>query len=145
MLDSKSDISGSGEVKIVAKVFRDESAAPLANKRASAWEVMARLDTTQVSLNRALHFISTMYGDYSLYEKCGHLPFIMCSPLWGSRLYSTDSRALLAHKCGRLRLSVQRSTVCHEEAGNGLLACQNVVKINITGLWYGLLAYADLE
>lgn len=80
------------------------------------------LDDTQALQGHAMHFISAMFEDYSLYEMCCHLSSNMWSLIWRSKLYWTVPEAFLRNECGRLGMSIPKSTVCHEKPRNGLFA-----------------------
>lgn len=67
-LSLKSDISGSREVTAAAKFSEEERAALLANKKATVWEVPHRSVATQVLPGHTMHFVSTMFANYSLYK-----------------------------------------------------------------------------
>lgn len=79
VLSTTFDISGSEEVRSAAKFLKKKQATPLANKKASAWEVPSELDATQLLPRDILQFISTTLEDYLLCEMCGH--FLDTSPL----------------------------------------------------------------
>lgn len=91
-LGPKSKISGSGEVKAVAKLFRDKNAALLASKRASMLDVLPWFHDTQVLLGRVLDFISTMLKEYFMYEICCQLPLHLWSLVWRDRLCWTKPK-----------------------------------------------------
>lgn len=126
MLDPKFKISGSGEVKAAASVFKDESAAGLAIKKGSEWKVRLGLDATQVWRVHILHIVSAKLEGYFSHITSHRLSLNMCSLLWRSLLYSTVPKTLLMHDCGRLGVSVRRSTVCQEKTQNRLLACRSI-------------------
>lgn len=113
VLSPKSDICGSTEVILDAKVFKDDKAAVLASKKRRVWEPFLRSDATRVVPSCKLHFLSTMFEDYSSYDICRLLALNFWSLMWRSRLHSTDPKALLANECDRLDVSTGRFTVCH--------------------------------
>lgn len=80
-LNLKSDTSSSEEASVAAMVSKQNRAAPLASKNTSVWEFRPALDATQVLPGHSLHFISTMFGKYFLYDVCWHLSSNMSSPV----------------------------------------------------------------
>lgn len=106
VLNPKSDINKSSEVKAASKVSTDKMRAFLASKKAFLWEVPPKLNATQVMAGHVLHILSNMYEDYSLSEMCRHTSFSLWSPVWRNRLCSTDPTVLLAHECGRLEVPI---------------------------------------
>lgn len=69
----------------------------------------------------------------------------MCSVVRRSGLYSTGARALLTHESDRVGVFIKRSTVAHEKARNGLVACWSFWEKEVVGSYYGSLSYADLR
>lgn len=52
---------------------------------------------------------------------------------------------LLANECSKTGVSIRRSTIQHEKAGNGVFSSRNFGEKGVVGSYYGSLAYADLE
>lgn len=52
--------------------------------------------------------LSALYGSYSLFEMCRDIYVGTWLPVWTKQLCSTDLNFLLAHDCGRCRVSVER-------------------------------------
>lgn len=69
-LSPKSDISGSIKVILVAKVFKEKRAELMASKKARLRKTPPALDPTQVLPGHPLHFICTIFGNYSSEEIC---------------------------------------------------------------------------
>lgn len=127
------EISGSGEVQAAAKAVIDEMRALLAEKKATVLEAVPGLDARQVMPGDIIHFPSTLYENYSLYEICRQLSFSLLLPVWKSRIYSVNPNTLLTHESGRGGVSVQRSRNSHEKAGNGKFAFKNFQEREVIG------------
>lgn len=117
--------------------------ALLAWKKATVWEARSGLYALQVMPGHVFHFLSALFEDYPLYEVCRHIISSMCSPVGENRFYLTDSKTVLAHRCGRHETSVLRSRICHEKARIGVLSCRIVREREVVGSYYGSLAYGD--
>lgn len=60
------------------------------------------------------------------------------------RLYSMDPRVMLANERCRSEVTVRRSRIEPESAGNGLFADRSFVKRDVIRSYYGSLVYAEL-
>lgn len=66
------DISRSGEKKAVANIFKVETDALLAKKKATLCKATPGLDTAQFLPGHISLLISAILRDYSVYELCRH-------------------------------------------------------------------------
>lgn len=136
MLNSKLDIKGSSEVEAAGKVFTDEMGACLAGTKATVWEVLPGLAATKVLPGHNLQLLSAPYEEYPLFEVCRHTTLSMWSLVWRNWLHLTDPKTLLTHECGRPEVSVQRSTICHGMAENGVFTCRTFEERDGMGPYY---------
>lgn len=94
---------------------------------------------------RTLQFRCTLYDGYTLYEMCRHILLDMWSSVEKSQLYLTNLKVLLASECRKTSVSVQRSTIQHGTARNGVFAIRNFGEKVLSGSYYWSLAYAVLR
>lgn len=73
MLTTRSESTRIEEVKAAALTFKEKVAEVLACKRRTVREKPSKLDATQVTAGRNLHFPRTLCVDYRLYESCGRI------------------------------------------------------------------------
>lgn len=99
MLNPKSDISSSADVKVATSVFSDKTAAFLARTEDTAYDFWPGSEATQFMPGPTIHFISTMLENYLLYELCRPLPLNIWSLVCYSRLYLTNLKAFLVCGC----------------------------------------------
>lgn len=74
VLNSNSDVTGDRKVRAAAPRFKKRAAVVSACRRTTTREATFGLGTTQVKPGQILHFPSTLYEKYELYEKCLHSP-----------------------------------------------------------------------
>lgn len=85
VLNRKSDIEDDEQLKTAAPVVRKERGGFRLQKKTTR-EPPLGLDMTQMMPRCTLHFLSTLYGKYGLYEKFRHNLLSVRSSMWTSRL-----------------------------------------------------------
>lgn len=112
-------------------VFTDDSAALLASKKPSLWEVQPVLEA-----RRVLHNItSNMFEDFFSYEMCSHIFLSTCWLVWRRPLYSMDPETLYPMSAaGPDGVRIPKFTVCNEKAKNGLIAYKELLGRK---MWWG--------
>lgn len=66
VLNPMSDIMGDEGLRTAAETFKEKVAEVLAGRRATACEVLPKLDATQVMSEHILHFFCRLYKNYGL-------------------------------------------------------------------------------
>lgn len=84
VLHMNSDITGDENFRAATRGLKEKVAVISARTRASAWEVLPGLATTQVTPVYGFQFLCMMHPHCGLYEKCRHIPLAMQSSVWRS-------------------------------------------------------------
>ena len=144
VLNEDSDIVCAPEVGEAAKVYLHALKGMDRRKRINKWTVPGGLPPAQTMPDYLLEFLSSMHLDYSLLDKNGNIPIHSWSPKWRNRLELMNPRALLATELSALGVAVQKSTIKHKNAGNGLFALRTFGPSTVIGYYYGSLVYSNL-
>ena len=142
VLNEESDINASAEVQDAATTFCNSLRAIQARKQADAWGTPGGLPPLQVFPPHILHFMSSYYGDYSLFHHCKHIPYNQWSSVWRSRFNQLDKDTLLGVDLMYSGLELRQSTI--PGAGMGIFTTRRFGVNEVVGHYYGTLVYGGM-
>ena len=142
VLNEESDIIGTDEVRNAAATFLRLIRASRTNHVAENWEAPSGLSPMQYLPEHILHFLSSLYSDYSLLRTYKKQAYVKWSASWRNRFNQTDIHQLLSVELAFLQLEMRKSTV--PNAGNGIFTTKSIGKGQLIGYFYGALIYDNL-
>lgn len=113
--------------------------------RAHSWGVDDSLYPVQTFPKHFLHYPSTLYGNYSVYQS-----FLVChlsklSLKWRLLFKSCQVSTLLTVEAGNLGLIVKKSSILHNSAGGGVFAFRRIGRGAEIRNYYGIFFYGFVK
>lgn len=117
LLNPLSDITGTDELKATATFFLQRLQSIVVRRFKNTWNVSGGKPLIQVFPTDILHFVSSCFRDFSLYNYYRSIPYHNWVPLWRSRLNKTNPEIIMAHELSKWNLELRPSSIPNGSLG----------------------------